>query len=235
MYKHVYPYIRLTDKFFDTKLIDKLKIEIKNNEYFTYWKDISELNTMSELFALFGIRITNIQDDEYHWATINANFVDIKIVEKLLRRYHGCFYEYSRLAFRQPGCYNYFLFSHGSKCFVEERLDYIVEEDFGERFKIINKNGEFQRNKVNTNEFIVTSALEIYEEFCSAWSEDSNSYSLRKENGLWRCRYDVPIYDGVCITLFGYGHSKYEALEHCEKEYNKLKELAIEEGFSEED
>jgi len=235
MYIALYTDIRLTDKFFDKKTISSFKKEIMDGQYFEYWKDISNLNTMDELFALFGIRIKDISDDEYHWCKFEANFLDIKTIENVLKKYRDCFYEYSKIAFVNQGAYEYLLFPNNGKSFIEERLDYIIEIDFDERFRIIKKDGKFFRNKINTSEFEEITASEIYGEFMAAWAEDSNFYSLRNENGLWRCRYHVPIYDGISIELLGYGHSKYEALEHCDKEYNKLKELAIEEGFSEDD
>lgn len=125
------------------------------------------------------------------------------------------------------------MFAYASGCLVEENLEYIIESDFDERFKISKKDGKYYRNKIRTSEFIETTASEIYEELMNGWSEDSNSYHLWKELGLWKCRYCVPIYDGVSIELFGYGHTKHEALDHCDKEFAKIRDQAIEEGYKE--
>ena len=235
MYVTLYRDVRLTDKFFDKKTIDKFKKDILDNNYFSNVPDISNMNTMQELFELFGLYISDIQDDEYHWCTFKASVFDIKRVEEVLKRYRCCFHEYSKIAFIKPGTYEYLVFPNNGKSFIEESLDYIIEDDFDERFRIIKRNGKFFRNKIRTSEFEDVTASDIYKEFMAAWSEDSNFYSLSKENGLWRCRYHVPIYDGISIELYGYGHTKYEALEHCDKEYNKLKEQAIEEGYKEDD
>lgn len=235
MYNTLYRDIRLTDKFFDSKMVEKLKQEIINGKYFVYWKDISGLNTMAELFELFGLKITDIQDDEYHWATFDANVLDIKNIEQLLKNYKSCFYEFSKLTFRQPGSYNYLLFSQKSGKFIEETLDYIVQYVDNQRFDIYHIGEEFYQKRHNGNEHEKVSVCDVYSDFTNAWSEDSNFYVLRKEAGLWKCRYDVIIYDGISIEMWGYGHNKYEALQMCEESLEKLKEMAINNGYKEDD
>ena len=83
MYISVWTDIRLTDKFFDPKVIENLKTEIKNDVYFKNNENVDNISTMSELFELFGIYISNINMDEYLWATFRANIFNIKNIEKL--------------------------------------------------------------------------------------------------------------------------------------------------------
>ena len=62
MYKHVYSYIRVTDKFFDESIINQFKEDIKNKKYITP-VNVDVVPTMSGLLSLFGLHIDNIEDD----------------------------------------------------------------------------------------------------------------------------------------------------------------------------
>ena len=230
MYKHVYSYIRVTDKFFDEAIINQFKEDIKNKKYITP-VNVDVVPTMSGLLSLFGLHIDNIEDDEYHWADFKANLVDLTVIEQILRDYAQCFHKYTKVCFREENAYEYWQFDFELGQLLKNKLSYI-NSYIGQGTYKTWRDGDFFYQETG-GEIQPSSAVDSYSDFMNGWSNDSESYTITHENGFYKCEYNVIVYDGISISIFGYGHDKYESMRDCDRAFNELKETAIKNGWKE--
>lgn len=232
MYRQVYTDIRLTDKFFDESNIERIKKDILNDKYGEFNEPVKEiinnLKSFSAILSHLGLSFKHIEKDEYHWCDFAAFITDLKIVEKLLIDYKDCFYEYSKIAFKETNSFNYYIFDFKENKLIEKHFPIATIYDMNNRSDIIICDNKFIEQNQN-----IISATEIYSLVESPWSDDSVSYLITKNNGLYKCSYTVHVYDGISVAVYGYANDKISAINNCDITINMLKDIASKENIKE--
>ncbi len=69
----------------------------------------------------------------------------------------------------------------------------------------------------------------------SPWSQVHEKYEIRcnckdaytpmKENEpVWKCEYSIVGYEGISVSIIGYGNTEFKALENCKDHFKMLQE-----------
>lgn len=93
----------------------------------------------------------------------------------------------------------------GSFCSFDEEEDYYTDD-----FMTFYKENDEILNNDSLEHWIVW--------LNSPWSSTSKNYKIKHMNQnepTWECEYLVVAYDGIQVSIFGYGNTETEALENC--------------------